>query len=85
MRQLFESWGRDAKLEEYSVLFPTPRERLLEMTAPTKFVDPLAGMVAELEEARALGELAKEGWRRPPRRRTRSLRARLPESDSGYR
>ena len=35
MRQLFESWGWDATLEEFSVLFPTPRERLLEMTAPT--------------------------------------------------
>lgn len=35
MRQLVESWGWDATAEEFSVLFPTPRERLLEMTAPT--------------------------------------------------
>jgi N-acetylated-alpha-linked acidic dipeptidase len=38
MRDLFASFGWDAKIEEFSVLFPTPKERLLEMTAPTKFV-----------------------------------------------
>ncbi|HVF90556.1 MAG TPA: transferrin receptor-like dimerization domain-containing protein [Blastocatellia bacterium] len=33
----FKSWGFDAKLEEFDVLFPTPKERLLEMIEPAKF------------------------------------------------
>jgi len=33
----FREWGWEARIEIYDVLFPTPRERLLEMTAPTKF------------------------------------------------
>lgn len=33
----FKSWGYDTKLEEYRVLFPTPKTRLVEMTAPEKF------------------------------------------------
>jgi N-acetylated-alpha-linked acidic dipeptidase len=37
MRDLFRSWGYDARIETYKVLFPTPKVRLLEMTAPTKF------------------------------------------------
>ena len=35
---LFRSWGLDAKIETFDVLFPTPRERRLELVAPTKFV-----------------------------------------------
>jgi len=33
----FKEWGWDAKIESYQVLFPTPKERLLEMTEPTAF------------------------------------------------
>jgi N-acetylated-alpha-linked acidic dipeptidase len=33
----FREWGWEARIEIYDVLFPTPRERLLEMIAPTKF------------------------------------------------
>ncbi|HET7451287.1 MAG TPA: PA domain-containing protein, partial [Thermoanaerobaculia bacterium] len=33
----FRSFGWDAKIETFDVLFPTPAERLLEMTAPGKF------------------------------------------------
>ena len=33
----FKEWGIDAKIETYQVLFPTPKTRLLEMTAPTTF------------------------------------------------
>lgn len=33
----FKSWGFDAKLEEFDVLFPTPKERVLEMIEPVKF------------------------------------------------
>lgn len=39
---LFKSWGFDAKIQTYKVLFPTPKTRLLEMTAPTKFTAKLA-------------------------------------------
>ena len=34
---LFKSWGFDTKIEQFDVLFPTPKTRLLEMTAPEKF------------------------------------------------
>ena len=37
LRDQFKSYGWDASIEEYQVLFPTPKERLLEMVAPTKF------------------------------------------------
>ena len=40
--RLFRSWGLDASIEEFEVLFPTPKSRLLEMTAPTRFVAKLA-------------------------------------------
>ncbi len=33
----FKSWGWDAEIETYTVLFPTPKVRLLEMTSPKKF------------------------------------------------
>ncbi|MFL6293728.1 MAG: M28 family metallopeptidase [Thermoanaerobaculia bacterium] len=42
MAGLFRSWGYDAKLEEFQVLFPTPKERVLEMVAPTRFTAALA-------------------------------------------
>lgn len=34
---LFRSWGYETKLEEFHVLFPTPKTRLVEMTAPERF------------------------------------------------
>jgi N-acetylated-alpha-linked acidic dipeptidase len=39
---LFKSWGFDAKIEEFQVLFPTPKFRLLEMVAPTTFTAKLS-------------------------------------------
>ena len=33
----FKAWGYDTKLEEFHVLFPTPKTRVVEMTAPEKF------------------------------------------------
>jgi len=33
----FKEWGWDARIETYDVLFPTPKERVLELVAPTKF------------------------------------------------
>jgi N-acetylated-alpha-linked acidic dipeptidase len=53
----FKDWGWDARIETYDVLFPTPKERLIEMTAPTRFkaeleepvvaVDPTSGQKTE--------------------------------------
>lgn len=37
IRDQFKSWGYDAQIETYKVLFPTPKVRLLELTGPTKF------------------------------------------------
>ena len=38
----FRSWGLDARIETFDVLFPTPKERVLELVAPTKFRAALA-------------------------------------------
>ncbi len=36
-----KSWGLDAKIENFDVLFPTPKERLVEMVEPAKFTAKL--------------------------------------------
>ncbi len=53
----FKEWGLDAKIETFDVLFPTPKERALEMVEPTHFtakiqepavsVDPTSNQNAE--------------------------------------
>src|SRR2546425_4811916 len=35
---LFQSWGYQTEIKEYRVLFPTPKQRVLEMLEPTSFV-----------------------------------------------
>ena len=37
----FKEWGWDAKIETFEVLFPTPKERVLEMVEPTRFTAKL--------------------------------------------
>ncbi|MGE0588453.1 MAG: transferrin receptor-like dimerization domain-containing protein [Cyclobacteriaceae bacterium] len=37
MRDQFRSWGYEAEVETYKVLFPTPKIRVLEMVGPTRF------------------------------------------------
>lgn len=37
----FKEWGWDAHIENFDVLFPTPRQRLVELVAPTKFTAKL--------------------------------------------
>ena len=37
----FKEWGWDAKIENFDVLFPTPKERVLEMVEPTRFTAKL--------------------------------------------
>jgi N-acetylated-alpha-linked acidic dipeptidase len=53
----FKEWGFDAHIETFNVLFPTPKQRVLEMLEPTKFtaklqepplaVDPTSSQTAE--------------------------------------
>jgi N-acetylated-alpha-linked acidic dipeptidase len=37
----FKEWGWDATIEQFDVLFPTPKERHLELVEPTRFVATL--------------------------------------------
>lgn len=37
MRDQMKAWGIEAKLEEFDVLFPTPKERVLELVTPEKY------------------------------------------------
>jgi N-acetylated-alpha-linked acidic dipeptidase len=37
MLSQFKSWGFDAQIETFYVLFPTPKERVVELVAPTKY------------------------------------------------
>jgi N-acetylated-alpha-linked acidic dipeptidase len=55
---LFRSWGYDARIEQFDVLFPTPRTRVLEMTAPTAWK---AGLVEPpLSEDATSGQSAEQ-------------------------
>ena len=57
IRAKFTEWGWEARIENYDVLFPTPKERLVEMVEPTRFrltleeppvaVDPTSSQKAE--------------------------------------
>ena len=38
---LFRSWGYDTNIEEFQVLFPTPKKRLVELIAPEKYTAKL--------------------------------------------
>src|SRR5437764_10858249 len=39
---LLKSWGYDTNIEEFTVLFPTPKSRLVELIAPEKYTLKLA-------------------------------------------
>ncbi len=54
----FRSWGYDTKLEEFQVLFPTPKTRIVEMTAPEKF--KLTLQETELKEDATSGQTAEQ-------------------------
>jgi len=45
----FQSWGLDAHIESFDVLFPTPKTRVLEMVEPTKFVAKLQSPVLAID------------------------------------
>lgn len=54
----FRSWGYDTKLEEFQVLFPTPKTRIVEMTAPDKF--KLKLQEPELKEDATSGQVSEQ-------------------------
>src|SRR5205823_7913260 len=41
MLSKFKEWGWDAHIENFDVLFPTPKERLVELLEPTRFLAKL--------------------------------------------
>ncbi|MFL6275197.1 MAG: transferrin receptor-like dimerization domain-containing protein [Blastocatellia bacterium] len=58
IREKFQSWGFDARIEEFDVLFPTPKERLLELVAPTTYTAKLKEpVVAEDPDSSDQGQL----------------------------
>ena len=69
----FRSWGYQVSIDTYYVLFPTPKIRALEMTAPTKYrailaepkltADATSGQVSE--QAFPVGSLAESLKVRP--------------------
>jgi N-acetylated-alpha-linked acidic dipeptidase len=58
MRDQFKSWGLDAALEEFEVLFPTPKERILELVAPARYQAALKEpVIAEDPDSGDAGQL----------------------------
>jgi N-acetylated-alpha-linked acidic dipeptidase len=45
----YKQWGWDAHIEEFQVLFPTPKLRLLEMIAPSKFTARLEEPAVDID------------------------------------
>src|SRR5262245_46948251 len=45
----FREWGWDASIEQFDVLFPTPKERRLELVEPSKFTAKLEEPVVALD------------------------------------
>src|SRR5712691_4664778 len=56
---LFKSWGYDTNIEEFSVLFPTPKRRVLELVAPEHFTarlvePPVPGDATSVQQSEQL-------------------------------
>jgi N-acetylated-alpha-linked acidic dipeptidase len=58
MAGLFRSWGFETRIETFEVLFPTPKLRLLEMVAPTRYRAKLAE--PSLPEDSTSGQIAEQ-------------------------
>ncbi|HKP69185.1 MAG TPA: transferrin receptor-like dimerization domain-containing protein [Pyrinomonadaceae bacterium] len=54
----FRSWGYETTLEEFHVLFPTPKTRIVEMTAPEKYTMKL--QEPEFKEDATSGQVAEQ-------------------------
>ena len=58
----FKEWGYQVKVEQFDVLFPTPKLRHLEMTAPTRFKASLLEPQVEGDASSAQTEEALPGY-----------------------
>jgi N-acetylated-alpha-linked acidic dipeptidase len=56
IQSLFKSWGYDAKIETYDILFPYPTERVLELTGPTPYTAKLTAVPVEGDAFTAQGD-----------------------------
>ncbi|HEA29587.1 MAG TPA: M28 family peptidase [Leeuwenhoekiella sp.] len=56
MLKQFKSWGYDAQIDTYHVLFPYPKTRVLELTAPTKYTAKLEAVPVEGDAYTQQGE-----------------------------
>lgn len=56
IQKQFKSWGYDTKIETYHVLFPYPKVRLLEMTAPTNYKAKLTAVPVDGDPFTAQGD-----------------------------
>jgi len=56
IQKQFKSWGYDAKIETYQVLFPFPKVRMVELTAPTSYKAKLTAVPVEGDEYTAQGD-----------------------------
>ncbi|MCB0374061.1 MAG: folate hydrolase, partial [Muricauda sp.] len=56
MEKQFKSWGYDTRIDTYHVLFPYPKVRLLELTAPTKYTASLNAIPVDGDPYTAQGD-----------------------------
>ena len=58
IRDRFKSWGYETEIATYKVLFPTPKVRILELVAPTKFKAGLSE--PQLKEDKTSGQIREQ-------------------------
>ncbi|MBA4743990.1 MAG: M28 family peptidase [Muricauda sp.] len=56
MEKQFKSWGYKTKIDTYHVLFPYPKVRVLELTAPTQYTAKLEAVAVEGDPYTAQGD-----------------------------
>ena len=56
IQKKFKSWGYDTKIETYHILFPYPKIRLVELTAPTIYKAKLKAIAVEGDKYTAQGD-----------------------------
>lgn len=56
MEKQFKSWGYDTRIDTYHVLFPYPKVRVLELTAPTTYTASLKAVPVEGDPYTAQGD-----------------------------
>ncbi len=56
IQKQFKSWGYDTKIETYHVLFPYPKVRVVELTAPTSYKAKLTAVPVDGDEFTAQGD-----------------------------